>query len=390
MWNKILTKPLFYIIKVLGTFYIYNPILIYFLLEDVKLSYTNISIITSSYYLGILVFGIPAGYISDSIGRKKSMIIGYLIQVFAMVLLFITLTFSGSLCAYIVLSLGIALVNSADSALLYEMSIALKNSESEIGKNRGNMLIATLGSGVLASFLCSLIIGNNYRISFAYTGILFLTCAILSIFLSEDRSKVEVEKIHIKAVFESGILRNRKFLSLGLYYCIYSSVYGAIYMNIQTYMSFLRLDSMYSGYIYIVIALLPLATIQLDRLINLSKYKYINKLIFIISLIFMFLTNKLAIGMISLFFWRATYGLFYPTTTTEIDKFIGLSPIRATLLSFISLGECFLTTVLIIIYGYIADSISLNYIMLISVGIIVLYELLRYIFSIKNNIEIKI
>jgi MFS family permease len=150
------------------------------------LSYTQMAFIAALSYFVTLILELPTGALADLIGRKSTIILGYLfIGIFRIFLGFAT-TPVGFYLGWIGEAIGNALVSGADTALLYDTLKELKN-ESQYSRivaksslfRRSLLVLAVLSGGYFYKIFVGL--------PFVLRGVAYLLMAISSIFLIEPK-----------------------------------------------------------------------------------------------------------------------------------------------------------------------------------------------------------
>lgn len=69
---------------------------------------------------------IPSGYFADRLGRKKSILLGAVLELASVVVLYTATNYGLLLVAHILIGLGTAFISGADSALLYDTLLELE------------------------------------------------------------------------------------------------------------------------------------------------------------------------------------------------------------------------------------------------------------------------
>lgn len=374
-----------YLTKFCGTFYIYNPILIYYLINKVNLSYFEIGSVTATFYIGAVIFNIPSGIIADKIGRKLSIQIGYIIQALSMFMLASANDYIMCILAHLLLSLGISFISGAEETLLFDL-YKLNDDVKNIKKGRGNILTSTLCAGIISSILSSVLVMQNYELTFYVTAI-FMVAAML---LASNVYEIKRDTKHIKTLYIfSDIIKefknNRTLISRTVFRVIYGTIFLNIYTNFQTYMTYLKLDISYSGIIYAILALCPIITISISKYI---KDIYIMKYTPIISamvLLTLGYTKNLFLGISLLCIFRLLYGAFYPLISSEIDISIRTDEIRTSIISTIEAIESLFSATAMILCGKIIDLYGIKYVMYISCGICLICIMMKLIIKVHDK-----
>ena len=114
-----------YLLKAVKWFMIVMPIIVLFF-ESKGLSLTQIMILQGTYSLFVALFEIPSGFFADIYGRKNSLVIGSIFLFLGYVIFSFFSGFNEFLFAEILLGIGGSLISGADSAILYDTLLEIK------------------------------------------------------------------------------------------------------------------------------------------------------------------------------------------------------------------------------------------------------------------------
>ena len=139
----------------------------------------QITLMESISYILCILFELPWGIVADKIGYKKAMCFCCSLYFISKLVFWRAEGFAGFLLERILLSVVIAGLSGVDTSILY-----LSCSKGESQKVFG--ICNTLGTvGLLtASFVFSVLVGENYRAAALLTAISYGLAALLSFFLS--------------------------------------------------------------------------------------------------------------------------------------------------------------------------------------------------------------
>ncbi len=130
-------------------FQLWWPIWVIFLQDERDLSLTQIAILESIFWIGVVVLQVPAGAMADRWGRKLSLLLSSLVTA-AAIFLFATLPYPYLILSWLTWSLGIALLMGKDSAFLYDSLKALGR-EDEYPRLYGQVWAVTNAAALLAT-----------------------------------------------------------------------------------------------------------------------------------------------------------------------------------------------------------------------------------------------
>ena len=175
--------PLLYITSFLGNFRLNAPILILYLQQQTG-SFTAAMSLLSCLMIGASLLDIPTGALADLVGRKTSIVLGWIFGLLHLWLLAIGGSYGLLLLSMLMASVGMALGSGANTAMLYDSLVELKQ-ESEYQKVSGRVNgLLTLALGVAAPFGSSL---ATLSLSLPFWVQLFPQCLglLLTLFLKE-------------------------------------------------------------------------------------------------------------------------------------------------------------------------------------------------------------
>ena len=122
-------------------------------------------------YLGIawsistLIFEIPTGYLADSIGRKKTIILGVILNIIANLLMFVAYGFWPFAAITALLSLSFSCFSGTDDAIIYD-SLREIGDEKSLLRISGKYLSAARISKIFTPFIGALIAENLTNFQF--------------------------------------------------------------------------------------------------------------------------------------------------------------------------------------------------------------------------------
>jgi MFS family permease len=126
--------------------------------------------------LGIIVALVPAGVLSDRIGRRKPfVIVASVIVAVSAVIPILSPTVPGALIAVALGGLGFGIYLAVDQALMTQVL----PSSSDAGKDLGVLNIAQAGGQVIAPLIASLVIGlAGYPVLYGFAAVMAILAAL--------------------------------------------------------------------------------------------------------------------------------------------------------------------------------------------------------------------
>lgn len=374
-----------YLYKFFISFWLIAPILIPFYQSN-GLSSTQVFIIQSAFAASTLVFEVPSGYLSDVIGRKKTLLIGSLFLPTGVTIYAFSSSFIFFLLAEIVVGVAISMFSGTDSAFIYDTLIELKetNSYKEIeGKSLFYERIGTSLASVTGGLIAVFLIRGPFYVNIITS--LFLIPIALSL-REPTRKKVSTK---------NPLLGIHKIIKYSFYHneiralILYSSIVGASSLiglwSYFMYYESLSLSIPLYGIIF--------AVFQISSGFG-SKYAHIVEerigrrksleIILSIPILFMLLSLHYSYFMILFIFLNACiWGFSGPLFSDYVNKKVE-SHIRATLLSIMNMSGRVFFIFLSPLFGKIVDVYSLSSaylflgIIFLIIGIPSLYLLRSY------------
>lgn len=346
-------------------------------------------------YLGIawslsaLVFEIPTGYLADTIGRKNTIIIGVILNIFGNLLMFIAYGFWPFAAITAILSLSFACFSGTEEALIYDSLRELKDEKSLL-RISGKYLSAARISKIFTPFLGSIIAKN--LTSTQFNILLFINFSssfaalATSIRLSEPNRFVDISKKEFGTFTDSlnlvkknpillKIILNKTFVFIGSF--IFWKIYQPLLLNLGFNVFFL-------GVLYLILqSLLSFGywfSEQIKRKVgNLVILRFIP-LVALISAIYIFFGWNKWLVFISSIIILVTGSIRDPFFVEVVQKQLK-SYNRATATSVFNFFKSVFDIPLLFISGLIAAN-DIKNVLLIS---ILLFVISIIFFQIKNK-----
>lgn len=157
----------------------FEPFIILFFLEN-NLTFLQIGILYSIREITRNIFEIPAGIISDSLGRKKTMITSFGLYIVSFVTYYFAQTYAGFILAMIIYSFGDAFRTGTHKAMIFDY-LKMKNWEDQkvyyYGHTRSWSQFGSAISALVAGFL--VFFSGSYRLIFIYSAFPYILDLIL-------------------------------------------------------------------------------------------------------------------------------------------------------------------------------------------------------------------
>lgn len=367
---------------------LFEPFIILFFLEN-NLTFLQIGILYSIREITRNIFEIPAGIISDSLGRKKTMITSFGLYIVSFVTYYFAQTYAVFILAMIFYSFGDAFRTGTHKAMIFDYLKMNQWEDQKVfyyGHTRSWSQFGSAISALVAGFL--VFFSGSYRLIFIYSALPYVLDLILiasyPIELNGSIAGSDQQKIskRFKAVTRDFLstLFNRKSLKSIANLSMFTGYYKAVKDYLQPVLQSLAISlplflvweekqrtAIFIGVIYFFIYLLTSFSSRKSGVFS-ARYRYI----FIplnITLIVGF-----TVGLISGIFYEyellivavVAYIIIY--LIENLRKPIGISYITenidnnilATVLSAESQAHALVAAILAPIIGFLADSFGLG------------------------------
>jgi MFS family permease len=373
-----------YVYKFFSSFWLIAPILIPFF-ESNGLSATQVFIVQATYSLSALIFEIPSGYLSDRIGRKKTLIIGSFLLPVGVAVYAFSNSFMTFVLAEFILAVSGSMHSGTDSALIYDTLVNLEK-ENKYKKVEGRaQSIQSIGVGtasILGGLFALITIRFPFYVNIATASILFP----LSLLMVEPARKKLKSKNHLREILRISkySIKHPKILSVILYS---SLILSTCIIGVWTYYLYygeLGLSVFYYGFLFFIFGLVSAfgsgIAHRIEKKIGL-RLSFI--LIMLISFVFIGLGLIKSLYMIPAIMLIAfIWGFSSPLFMECINKIIN-SDIRATVLSVNHMVGRTWFVILAPIIGKLIDMYSLGFahiclgVFFLVIGIVSVFMLIR-------------
>lgn len=360
--------PKSYAINFLRSMFFAVPIITIFLLSN-GLNMRQVLLLEAYFSILLVFLEVPAGAIADMIGRKYSIIAGFLILTTAPVVWGLGHNFFDFMIADTLWAAGSALISGAYVAILYDTTKKL-GMKSRIKSVLSNSQFYAL-AGVLASSAIFGFIALNdptYRWAFYLTGIPFFIAALLAFSLKEPelykRERFDVERYYTQIFRSINYVKNNRHLSLLFLNFALIVTFGRIgFWFFQPYMKSSGIDVVLFGIAFMLInafsALSAKIAPRVDKIFGMKNSIFLFSMLQGASFVGMavFLNPAAAVFLIVLqeFVWGAATPLFLSYIHERIK-----SRERATLESFGGMVGNVTFAALSTFFGFISDAFSMQ------------------------------
>jgi len=366
-----------------------------FILFLISLGLTNskIGLLQSALFFTIFLSEIPTGIVGDKLGRKKTLIMGIILNIASLVIIISYNSFIMIFISFILEGIAMAFFSGTGSALFYD-SLKLMGKEEKYLKYSGNM-------GTLTNIIMGLSIAigpflKDISWQFVYKSnlVAVLCSGVFLLFVYDNKEdyagKSDSEDVPFFKEITNFFKENRKFklelfiigtsiieATSAYYYILCQSLFGSQDISIK------KIGIIY-GVLQIMSGLMYKLAISINSKYTISKISIYSIMVSIIGFSIIIFDNSL-LTLVTLLIITAISDILYISKDNYIQKSIS-SNIRGSLLSIVS----FITSVIIgmvyLIFGKLGDVFTPNLTMVFLVvpNILALVILNRY-FKFKNT-----
>jgi MFS family permease len=187
-------------------------------LEKQLFSISNVALIIAINSLAAVLFEIPTGAIADIFGRKKTIVIGYIIFFISTISLYFGRSMSDFIIYAILFAIAGTLISGSDNALIYD---TLKQEKKEkyykkiVGTYHAIWPLGAIIGSIIGGYLANI----ELSLTILYTLIPFGAAIVVTIFLKEPKYHKEKHKNIFNHSFKSSKLavRNKTIFMLLLF-----------------------------------------------------------------------------------------------------------------------------------------------------------------------------
>lgn len=351
-----------YLFRFLISFSLIAPILVpLFIFLDFNA--TQIFLLSSISTATTLLFEIPSGYLSDTVGRKKTLLLCGIFYTSGAIIYSFSNQFYLFALGSIALGVGASLLSGTDAALLYD-SLKQVKKINLFKKVEGNSRFFIRIAASSASFMGGLLALIALRVPF-YVAI-FVSALLIPISLLIIEPKRKKRKRETNVIFDIGkiskfVLSHKKIMSITLYNALVCGIMLMIITSYYLYYNQIGLNATHNGIIYgifmFVSAAGALSAFKLENKIGKRNSFILFLFPFIIFILLGIFKSVLMLPLIFIngFIWGFSRPLFSSYTNELIS-----SEIRSTALSVTNMVKVVPIIVLAPLLGKLIDLTSLS------------------------------
>jgi MFS family permease len=351
------------LIQAFRWFMLIMPVIVLFY-EENGLSMQDIMVLQALYSLALVIFEVPSGYFSDTIGRRNSLVAGSVLCTFGFIIYSLSHSFFGFLCAEMILGFGYSFISGTDSALLYD-TLLETGKEKDFTKKQGRLSATANFSEAVAGILGGIIAIYSLRLNFYIeTGVIALSIPVaLSIVEPKTHKNLKPQTTYkgfyniIRETFSDPPL----FWLITCNAVILASTLTIVWF-VQPYLKISGIPLVMFGIIWTVLNLsVGASSLSANKIKNIfgNEFSFILPLILVVTGYFSLTFMNLKWAFVLFILLYIARGFTVPVFTNLINRQIP-SERRATVLSI----RVLLTRIIFCIVGpasgYISDCFSLK------------------------------
>ncbi len=362
-----------YIFKFFRMFMLLMAVVVPFF-ESKGLTMSQVYMLQSIFALGVFIFEIPSGYLSDILGRKATLVVSSLLCSLGFHLFPIADDFFLLACGEVILAISVSLASGTDTSLLYDTLEALKSKRAQIkilGKSMfyssmGEMISALLG-GVAIIYVS---LNQLAFISAVFSWIPFIVALT---FVEPDRPMMDRSDhlANFKYIF-SGLFKHSMLLNLIIMNTILYTVATliAVWM-FQKYWEELEIPIIYFGYLWaltnLAVGISAKYAHKLEKKVGSVSALVIIGLLPIIAYFGVWATETV-LGVIFCILFQVCRGIYRIIFTDALNKRV-TGDFRATANSVVQMGSRILFMVAGPLVGMLIDQKGISHTSMVLGGI---------------------
>ena len=264
---------LLYLIKFAKWFMLFMPIIVIFF-QDNGLEMRHIFLLKAINAVTVVALEIPSGYMADVLGRRKTLILGTVLNFGGFVAYSLAHGFGGFVIAELLIGVSMSFISGADSAMLFDTLKSAKRT-GDYAKLEGRITalgnFSEAGAGIVGGFLA----GISLRLPFEIQAIVALIGIPAALLLVEPKLTAHVQKASMRAIFRTmhhALFRNKSLRA----YIMFSSFAGMTSLTlawfVQPFFKFIELPLEWFGILWtalnLSVAVTAMLAYKLEQLIK--------------------------------------------------------------------------------------------------------------------------
>lgn len=328
-------------------------------LQSNGMSLRQIFLIQSIFAITLVTLEIPSGYLSDRWGRVHTIIAGSLLGFLGFLTYALSETFTGFLCAEMLLAVGLSLYSGTLEALTYDSLLGLGKTD-EFRKINGQQFFAHFGAEAIGGVLGGALALVSLRTPFWCNLLPFAVACVASFSLTEPHRHKLQETRHWKAIVDictHTLVTNAPLRWVTILHACIAALTLMLFWFTQPYELEIALPIAFFGIAHAV--MVGCGAIASVKAHTIQKYMDDRLLLGGIALTVVACYIALAFvsaltGLLFFLFARTAWGILTPVTNDMVNR-MTTSDIRATTLSIKAMGSRLIFAILAPGIAWVAD-----------------------------------
>lgn len=381
---------LLYIYTILLNSVFILPIIIPFYRDELGLTFHDFLIGESVFAVALILFDVPAGYLADRWGRRKTLILGSILMACAYTSLGMATGFWSAILAQGFIGIGVATVSGANSALLYDTLLS-QGRESEYRRREGFRFALQLYSCAIASICGGYLYGLNHHFPIIIEIILISMSAVIACLFVEPPRHRHISEHHpirdIKDTLIYVLHGHREIAGIVLLMVIVFSTTKICMWGIQAYAEALHLPETYNGWIICAVMLFGGVSGHVGHKIfpNLKGQQALQCLIIMLVIVLLIAGFSMSfVGIIALGLEAFVFGFGMPRAQETINNLVDSSR-RATVLSTANLATSLGFIPLSQMVGFVTDQADISTALITYAGVLAVLAVIAKLITTKRS-----
>lgn len=366
------------------------PIILPYYKNELGLSFHDFLIGESVFAVVLILFDVPAGYLADRWGRKKTLALGAAVSACAFTLLANASGFWTAILSQAAVGVDVALISGANSALLYDTLLS-QGREREYRRYEGFRFALQLYSCAFACIAGGYLYTFDHHLPFYMMVVLLVGAFCVALFFVEPPRHKHIAKHHpirdIKDTLVYVLHGHKEIAAIVLLMVIVFSTTKICMWGIQAYADALKIPEIYNGWILSAVMMLGAVSGHFGHKIlpNLRGQQALQGLIFL--LVTMLVLAGVSLSYAGIFFLGLeafVFGFGMPRAQETINGLVDSSR-RATVLSSANLATSLGFIPLSQLVGQVSDHSGIDTALLVYAATLLALAGVAKLITVKRN-----
>lgn len=369
--------PKLYALRFFTMFLVIMPVIVpYFI--SIGSDMRGIYLLQSIFAVTVFICEVPSGYISDMLGRKKTLVLASILKGLGFSLFPLADNFEVLVIAEIILGIALSLTSGTDTALLYDTLEVTNPNKAQIKVLGKSVFYFSLGEG-FASLIASLLLLASFNIwDLALTSaIMSWTPLIVSLSLVEPpRTKMSAGHKENARYIITSLFKQSRLLRLIMINAVMSflSTLVAVWM-FQRYWEKVGIPIIYFGFLWALtnftVSFVSKKAHKVEKKLGSVSTLVLISILPIIGYLAVANVENMYLTILVCLFFQVCRGLGQVIYNDALNKRV-TADFRATANSIMQMGVRVLFIFIGPLYGYFIDQNSISY---ASTGMAILYAI---------------